>query len=57
MNQKNIISKLLEYIFQEAKAEGVTNMRALSWDNDLAEVAQKWADQCINGHEHESSYR
>ena len=57
MNQKNIISKLLEYIFQEAKAEGVTNMRALSWDDRLAEVAQKWTDQCINGHEHESSDR
>ena len=57
MNQKNMISKLLEHIFQEAKAEGVTNMRALSWDDRLAEVAQKWADQCINGHEHESSER
>ena len=57
MNPNNIIPKSLEYIFQEAKAEGVTNMRALSWDDRLAEVAQKWADQCINGHEHESSYR
>ena len=44
MNPNNIIPKSLEYIFQEAKAEGVTNMRALSWDDRLAEVAQKWAD-------------
>lgn len=27
------------------------NMRMLTWDDDLARTAQRWADQCIRGHD------
>ncbi|XP_064469148.1 venom allergen 3-like [Ornithodoros turicata] len=27
------------------------NMRALTWDNELASIAQRWADQCTSGHD------
>merc|ERR1712059_30777 len=27
------------------------NMRKLVWDNELATIAQRWADQCIWGHD------
>ena len=28
-----------------------SNMRQLEWDDDLAAVAQKWADQCSFDHD------
>lgn len=31
------------------------NMRALSWDDELAVIAQRWADQCTDGHDKERS--
>ncbi|XP_077525267.1 venom allergen 3-like [Amblyomma americanum] len=31
------------------------NMRALSWDDELATIAQRWADQCTDGHDKERS--
>lgn len=31
------------------------NMRALTWDDELATVAQRWADQCTDGHDKERS--
>lgn len=27
------------------------NMRAMEWDDELAAVAQRWADQCMPGHD------
>ena len=27
-------------------------MREMSWDKCLETVAQRWADQCVNGHDH-----
>uniref|UniRef100_T1IJR0 Cysteine-rich venom protein n=1 Tax=Strigamia maritima TaxID=126957 RepID=T1IJR0_STRMM len=29
-----------------------SNIRELSWNEELAKVAQKWADQCVSGHDH-----
>lgn len=29
-----------------------TNMREMVWDEELAVVAQRWADQCMPGHDH-----
>ena len=29
------------------------NLRELVWDDELAEVAQRWADQCMPGHDHD----
>ena len=29
-----------------------SNMRAMKWNENLAQVAQKWADQCIYDHDH-----
>jgi len=29
-----------------------TNMREMVWDEELARVAQRWADQCMPGHDH-----
>jgi len=31
---------------------GASNMREMSWDKCLETVAQRWADQCVNGHDH-----
>lgn len=28
-----------------------TNMRVMMWDNELAQIAQRWADQCTEGHD------
>ncbi|XP_023334482.1 venom allergen 5 [Eurytemora carolleeae] len=28
------------------------NMRVMIWDDELAQVAQRWADQCMPGHDH-----
>jgi len=28
------------------------NMRVMVWDNELARVSQRWADQCMPGHDH-----
>ena len=30
---------------------GATNMVEMTWDDDLAEVAQRYADQCVFGHD------
>ena len=27
-------------------------MREITWDKCLEIVAQRWADQCVNGHDH-----
>ncbi len=27
------------------------NMKMIKWSDGLAEVAQRWADQCVNGHD------
>ena len=29
-----------------------TNMREMVWDEELAIIAQRWADQCMPGHDH-----
>ena len=29
-----------------------TNMREMLWDEELAIIAQRWADQCMPGHDH-----
>ena len=29
-----------------------TNMREMVWDDELAIIAQRWADQCMPGHDH-----
>ena len=29
-----------------------TNMREMVWDDELAVIAQRWADQCMPGHDH-----
>ncbi|XP_002436153.3 venom allergen 3 [Ixodes scapularis] len=34
-----------------------SNMRALTWDDELAVIAQRWADQCTDGHDKERSVR
>merc|ERR1719322_1601094 len=31
---------------------GASNMREITWDKCLEIVAQRWADQCVNGHDH-----
>ena len=28
------------------------NMREMVWDDELARIAQRWADQCMPGHDH-----
>ena len=28
------------------------NMREMVWDEELARIAQRWADQCMPGHDH-----
>ncbi|XP_067138540.1 venom allergen 5-like [Centruroides vittatus] len=28
-----------------------SNMRVMMWDNELAQIAQRWADQCTEGHD------
>ena len=28
------------------------NMREMIWDEELARIAQRWADQCMPGHDH-----
>jgi len=28
------------------------NMREMIWDDELARIAQRWADQCMPGHDH-----
>ena len=33
------------------------NMRQLTWDNELAKVAQRWANQCIYAHDGEDGLR
>ena len=29
-----------------------TNMKEMIWDSELAVIAQRWADQCMPGHDH-----
>ena len=29
-----------------------TNMKEMVWDEELAVIAQRWADQCMPGHDH-----
>ena len=36
----------------EGKNVGAANMREITWDKCLEIVAQRWADQCVNGHDH-----
>lgn len=39
---------------QETRAGGLpaaANMHAITWDNELAAIAQKWAEQCVNDHD------
>ncbi len=36
---------------KEPKLPKAANMRELKWDNDLALVAQRWADQCDFNHD------
>ena len=31
-----------------------TNMKEMVWDEELAVIAQRWADQCMPGHDHRS---
>ncbi|XP_069981417.1 uncharacterized protein [Penaeus vannamei] len=33
------------------------NMRAMEWDDELAAVAQRWADQCMPGHDRSRNVR
>ena len=33
------------------RQEPAANMRRMDWDDDLAEVAQRWADQCQDAHD------
>merc|ERR1719312_1880886 len=28
------------------------NMREMVWDEELSRIAQRWADQCMPGHDH-----
>jgi hypothetical protein len=28
------------------------NMREMVWDDELSRIAQRWADQCMPGHDH-----
>ena len=28
------------------------NLRELAWDNERAELTQRWAEQCMPGHDH-----
>jgi len=36
---------------QERGQPGATNMMELTWDNELATIAQRWSDQCTWGHD------
>ncbi|XP_076356506.1 venom allergen 5-like [Tachypleus tridentatus] len=36
---------------QEHGLPAASNMRQLSWDEELSEIAQRWADQCMDGHD------
>ena len=51
------IRKICHFILIIMFKMGSSNMRMLTWDDDLATVAQQWADQCENHHEHEPAYR
>lgn len=41
----------------QAGLPAAADMRALSWDDELATIAQRWADQCTDGHDKERSVR
>jgi len=54
--QKAIVDKHNELRRKVAKGKqsgqpGAANMREMVWDSELAKIAQRWAEQCITGHD------
>ena len=36
----------------KSHGSAATNMKEMVWDEELAVIAQRWADQCMPGHDH-----
>merc|ERR1712136_130923 len=55
LNKHNELRSLVANGEEERGVDGgqpkATNMRELTWNDELAEVAQRWVNQCIAGHD------